>query len=554
MRELYRQTFSQVHSSAVIRWEDMEAMKPKKKISRNFMMLAAVVALLAGLSTVAVATDLFGLRSLLLPQKQEVTMPVDPETGEQEVQTVDFISLSGYQDLPEGQAAAEWQSFLNGYDVAGAAVTADANPGGMDGKYALYQVYNREMAEKLDEIVEKYDLKLHTALIDACEHPEAMEGIWEALGENRAYSAYMYEDGTFQFDGEYDLPDYGTVDYQFRRAVRGTFHEVVLNVGDISQYKEWIYKAACGQTVTLALSPNKGLVLADLGDSFVTVNVLAGTEKGPDDMFSSGPFSAENLETLADSFDYTVLTPAKPVEGPKDPEEDALYVRTGIEASVAEGYVENLAALLRNADRETVAGLLIYPCIVEAADGKVTVNSPEEFLPYYDKTVNFDAKTLVADLGTEELFSADGLVGAAGGKVWFGLKEDGDIRIFTIQVTDSWSIRHFSSAEMQVAPGETQMDDSGIYMDQQGTSDVYSELELRSQEDSSYMASIRLHRLMALEGVAAYQNGELHFVCADPAVEARLTIDGDTAEAVITKSEVPSIRPGDVFQFLDGKK
>lgn len=452
MRELYQRTFSQVHSSTVIRWEDMEAMRPKKKISRNFVTLAAVVALLAALSAVAVAADLFGLRSLLLTQKQEVTMPVDPNTGEQEVQTVDFISLSGYQDMPEGRATAEWQDFLSSYDVAGAAAAADKNGIEVDEKYGLYQVYDGEMAGKLDEITEKYGLKLHTALIDVYEHPEAMEGIWEALGENRAYSAYMYEDGTFQFDGEYDLPDYGTVDYQFRRTVRGTFNEVVLNIGDVSRYREWTCETACGRTVTLALSPDKALVLADLGDSFVTVNVLAGTETDPDDIFSSGPFSAENLEALADSFDFTALTPAKPPrvengfdreeteEDLKDPE-DALYIQTGIETGVAEEYVENLAELLRNGDREAVADLLIYPCVVETADGKATVNSPEEFLPYYDGTVNFDAKTLAADLGAEELFFADGLVAAGGGEVWFGLKEDGDIRIFTIQIADAWSIR-----------------------------------------------------------------------------------------------------------------
>ena len=154
MRELYRQTFSQVHSSSEIRWEDMEEMKPKKKISKNVWVLAAVVALLAALSTVA--------------GKQEVTMPVDPETGTQEVQTVDMISLSGYMNTPEGRATAEWQEFLNSYDQDGAILNEIGNdPTGLDERYDLYLVYTREMADKLDEIVEKYGLKLHTELMDA---------------------------------------------------------------------------------------------------------------------------------------------------------------------------------------------------------------------------------------------------------------------------------------------------------------------------------------------------------------------------------------------------
>ena len=42
--------------------------------------MAAVICLLAAVSTAAVAADWFGLRELLLP-RQQVTMPVDPETG-----------------------------------------------------------------------------------------------------------------------------------------------------------------------------------------------------------------------------------------------------------------------------------------------------------------------------------------------------------------------------------------------------------------------------------------------------------------------------------------
>ena len=313
MRELYRKTFSQVHSSSEIRWEDMEETKPKKKLSKNVWVLAAVVALLAALSTVAVATDLFGLRSWLLPGKQEVTMPVDPETGTQEVQTVDMISLSGYMNTPEGRATAEWQEFLNSYDQDGAILNEIGNnPTGLDERYDLYLVYTREMADKLDEIVEKYGLKLHTELIDAYQYPEAMEEIREALGDNRAYSAYFFEDGSLHYDGEYDLPNYGKIDYQFDRYVRGTFHDVTLSVGDVSAYEEWTYRTACGQAVTLAHGPAKALLLADLGDSFVTLNVLAGTETDPDDIFSSGPISEKELETLADSFDFTKLTPAVP--------------------------------------------------------------------------------------------------------------------------------------------------------------------------------------------------------------------------------------------------
>lgn len=310
-RELYQATFSQIHSSYQVEEEVFAQMKKKRKRGRGVCIAAAVIALLAALSTATVAANWFGLRDWLLSEKTAALYP-DEQGGTRSVQ-VDAISLSGYQNTPEGMAAGEWQSFLDTYDQDGVILKSIGNgPTGLEERYSLYSVYSREMADKLDAIAEKYHLKLHTRLIDVYEHPEAVEEIWKALGENQAYSVYLYEDGTLHFDGEYDLPDYGLVDYQFQRSVRGTFHEAILNVGDMSQYRDWTYETACGQTVTLAIGPSKALVLADLGDSFVTLNVLAGTETEPADIFSNGPFTEENLETLADSLDYTKLTPASP--------------------------------------------------------------------------------------------------------------------------------------------------------------------------------------------------------------------------------------------------
>lgn len=309
-REFYQQTFSQIHSSVDIRWEDMESMRHKKRYLKKVMTAAAVICLLAALSTAALARDFLGLRSWLMPARQEVQTPVDPETGEREIREVDMISLAGYDDTPESRAVAEWQEFLSGYDSDGAILDAIGNsPTGLEERYGLYLVYTQEMADKLDEIVEKYSLKLHTRIIDVYEHPEAFDSCGDFLGDNRAYSAYMYEDGTFKFDGDIDLPDYGILSYQFMRCVRGSFTDVLLNITDVEQYREWTYSTKSGLPVTLALGPGKALILADLGDSFVSVNVLAGTESEDDGLFSSGPFLKQDLESLADSFDFSALTP-----------------------------------------------------------------------------------------------------------------------------------------------------------------------------------------------------------------------------------------------------
>lgn len=575
MRELYRQTFSQVHSSTVIRWEDMEAMRLKKRISKNLIVLAAVVALLAALSAAAVAADWFGLRSLLLGP-QQVVMPVDPDTGEREEQIVDMIGLSGYLDTAESRALAEWQAFLNGYDVEGAAQAADENLGGLDAKYDLYQVYDREMADQLDEIVEKYGLTLHSRM------ELILPGGWHdtvgdfALPGNTAYTGYIYEDGTFAYDGDAELPGYGLVDYQFRRSVKGTFNEVILNIEDVSQYREWVYETACGVPVTLALGPIKGLILTDLGDSFVTVNVLAGMKTDPDDIFSSGPFSAEDLEALADSFDFTVLTPvrtpdmdtvaameeaaisASTARPPETLEEDAIYAVTGMEDSFAQSFYSGFYKAVEEDRREDVADMIAWPRVLTSEDGETLITTAEEFLPYYDQVITQGLRDAMSqNQYTEDradLFASNGSVGAAGGAVWFALVEDGRAEILTIQNPEGVSLRYGSYVGRNAA---------GVYTDTQGTDEVYSSLELCDRGDGTYDATISLYRLAALDGMAGPRNdrsdGMLYFTSEDQLVEAVINFSGDTstvdaAAVTITYSEVPSLQVGDTFRFPDGPR
>ena len=222
-REFYQETFSQVHGSMEIRWEDYQTMKRGKSVKR-LAMLAAVIALAAALSGLAVAANFFGLRDALLPEQHSVY--VTDENGivvPGQYEYKDFISLSGYQDTPESQALAEWEAFLEEYDRDGAIVgEIGNNPTGFEGRYGNYLVYTQEMADKLEEIVAKYGLKLHNSMevVLPTVWPLAAGGTF--LRENNtAWSGYIYENGTFRYDGEAELEGYGTIEYQFSRAVRG---------------------------------------------------------------------------------------------------------------------------------------------------------------------------------------------------------------------------------------------------------------------------------------------------------------------------------------------
>ena len=93
---------------------------------------------------------------------------------------------------------------------------------------------------------------------------------------------------------------------------------------------------------------------------------------------------------------------------------------------------------------------------------------------------------------------------------------------------------------------------TGVYTDRQGTSEVYSELELNLQPDGAYSVTMGIYRVTTLEGTAAWEDGTLHFTSKTPAVEADIAVADDRAEVTITASEQAYLFPGDVYAFPDG--
>jgi len=272
-------------------------------IRRRIVIAAVAAAMVTAISATAFAADWFGIRSLLMTGG---TVSSDEQ---------DTITLAGYFDTAEYKAASEWHQFLEGYDVMGAVGTGNSifAPGT---SYNFYQVYNQEMADKLDEIVGKYNLKLHTVMIDSLYTEDALcqQVGGDFLGSgNNVGGGYMYEDGTFKYDGTAELEDGTKLEYQFIRSVKGSFTDLTLtlNMGDAAQYRELAYTCADGAHVMLAVGPHRSLVIADSDDCLVTVVVLAGAETPPEAIFSASPLSETTLEMFAESFSFSLLTPVK---------------------------------------------------------------------------------------------------------------------------------------------------------------------------------------------------------------------------------------------------
>ena len=281
----------------------------KKQSRRRAPMKKSVLVAIIAAAILCLCGFAYAIMKLQEISMGEYTLTVpNPGNREELIQeTSEFISLQGLQGSTEYLATKEWQDFLAGYDQDGAIVGEIGNePTGLEELGCLYQVYTREMYDKLLEIADKYGLRLHTEMnaVDQEELDYRVGGSFMGDELSRGW-AYIYEDGTFQFDGEALLGE-KVVYMQFRRSVKGTLEEPILNIGNVEEYQEVPYETSSGESVLLELGTDHSLIYADFEECFVLMNVLAGTE----DSFldgAKGSITMDDLKKMADGIDFTIL-------------------------------------------------------------------------------------------------------------------------------------------------------------------------------------------------------------------------------------------------------
>ena len=279
---------------------------PKRRTFRRSLLLAAALGLIVAFGSVAYATGWFGLRSAVMYHDNG-----DPD---QPYGNTDVMSLQGLAGSPEFEANARWQAFYDSYDPDGAILASIGNSDtGLEPRYDAYPCYTREMADTLDAIAEESGLELLSGLTlyGAAELPDWMRNtLPQSCGafDHCIYDGYSFDNGSFKTEGAFFFCDarwpYET-NYQFVCNRKGYLSVSYLAIGDADDYTQWAYETASGVTVTLALGPDKALIIADLPDAYLVVNVL--DVRVGDVQQGEAALPAEILEAMADAFRFDQL-------------------------------------------------------------------------------------------------------------------------------------------------------------------------------------------------------------------------------------------------------
>ena len=302
--ERYRGMFSQVHTQWQFDEEEMRRLaaragrKPGRRSGmRRLLPVAVVIAALLALAITAAATDLFGLSGYLFRREAD-------QTGEGEI----MVSLQGYADTPEYQAAQEWLIFLAGYDPDGS-ILAQAGctiPEGVpENEYLLYGVYSQEMSETLEGIAAKYGLALHTAR-DYDLTPEELEqrtgcpGLLRAPEELAGIAAW--EDGSFMLEGAVPGQTEGLYQVYYNR--KGILSDIYVPLDRTLSYQT--VTVAAGEKdlpVAMAFDGYYGIALVELEHGLFALNLRLGADENGE----VGQVTQNMLETLLTRFDLAGL-------------------------------------------------------------------------------------------------------------------------------------------------------------------------------------------------------------------------------------------------------
>lgn len=293
---------------------EARAAKPRLRLSRLGLIAAilAMAVLLTGCVAVVLhLQDKKVAESTYTKQRDVYGNLVEPTEL-----TSDVIYPYAPKESPMLLAAQEWYNYRFAPDMPEAweMVQDESLP---EHYKFIYHCVNREMADKLDEIVEKYDLKLLTKELVAQAYQKDI--LYEALGIQSVVRADARAEvdehyGELSPCGTFSSTVFFTLEEGWDREAMADFYYAAS--GYFSPYYvhfsqedvQWTYQTADGTTVLMAMQPDgQGTVFADVPGGSIAVHITPDIlPENPYPRSDSELPTKEVLEQMADLFDYHI--------------------------------------------------------------------------------------------------------------------------------------------------------------------------------------------------------------------------------------------------------
>ena len=257
--------------------------RPAGRLLRTGLVAAALV---AALSVTAYAVYMATVDKYILPEPtaEQVPPPAAEDAAEQTGAPAPTaepaharLSMVGYQGTPEYEAYVEWETWQQENPTDFSSVGNDDSYYETDKNYAaLYGACFQSQAEKLDEIMAKYGLTPLREMHFVYAPEEVYDYLDTApfLPAGSGGSGYVYDDGTFKLEAI----DFGTEDLDGTLfvSVKGSFARI--SGPAPTDYEEWSYTAASGQTVDLVMGTDRSVMLFETDGAYIQLDVNMGTE------------------------------------------------------------------------------------------------------------------------------------------------------------------------------------------------------------------------------------------------------------------------------------
>ena len=314
--------FGSVKDSYVISAEEFRQGKKEAQIkrlsTRKMWLIAAVIALMLLLVGCAVIYVLrmqdmkVGEYSFYVPTEYDENGNVIP------VETQEPITLLSLQGT-NMEALAEWLAFTNSYDQDGTILIEADGTGSEwelpDNYHLTYGCYSQEMVDKLDEIVNKYHLKLLSSYIPLNYYESSV--LLNSLGLKGLVKTdpdvqVEYGDGDFHIEGTFTLNmeislDMGDWSWEqgsasYRYSLKDYFDPLTGSMLESHDYTQWDYTRKDGKKVLLVLNEGTARIYADLPKAFISIYLdpvicVDGNEVS---------MTQEALQQLAELFDLSI--------------------------------------------------------------------------------------------------------------------------------------------------------------------------------------------------------------------------------------------------------